>query len=77
MPATSLELHFFVTLNHSEDVPDRLLIAQYMTLTSPFAWTILFVSPKSNVAEFGNCGWLRICVRASNHPADMEALVNC
>lgn len=68
---------FLVTLNHFEDVWDPLLIAHDMTLVSSFAWTILSLSPESNVTESGDRGWLRICVLASNHPADMKALVNC
>lgn len=67
---------FLVTLNHFEDVWDSILIAHNMTLVSSFAWTILSLSPESNVTEFGHRGWLGICVLASNHPADTETLVS-
>lgn len=73
-----------VTLNHSEDVLDPILLAYDMTLVSSFAWTILFLSPpESTVTEFGDCGWLGICVLASNHPADVKStgqlfcMLNC
>lgn len=68
---------FLVTLNHSEDVWDSVLNAHNVTLASSFAWTILSLSPESNVAEFGDRRGLGICVLASNHPADVKALVDC
>lgn len=76
MPTTSLDLHFFDSLKHSEDVWDPVLLAYNMTLVSSFAWTILSLSPESNITEFRDHGWLRICALASNHPADMK-LVDC
>lgn len=68
---------FLVTLNHSEDVWDSVLNARNVTLVSSFAWTILSLSPESNVTEFGDRRGLGICVLASNHPADVKALVDC
>lgn len=65
MPATSWGLHFLVTLNHSEDVWDSVLNAHNVTLASSFCMDHLSLSPESNVAEFGDCRGLGICVLAS------------
>lgn len=56
MPATSLDHHFFDSLNHSEDVWDPVLLAYNMTLVSSFAWAILSLSPESSVTEFRDHG---------------------